>query len=54
MQDDLVSTAMAQAEGFPTLLEMLVDYPLELPLWPQLRKQPQSDIYHLIPKVYKL
>ena len=38
---------------FP-FLEMLVDYPLELPWWPRLLKLPLSDIYHLNPEVYNL
>ena len=47
----LLAPLCLKQSWFPMLLEMLVDYPLKLP---RLLKQPQSDIYHLNPEVYKI
>ena len=39
---------------FPMLLELLVDFPIELPLWAQLLRQLRSSLFHQNAEVYRL
>ena len=50
----LIAPAWPQQPWYPLLLAMLVDWPIQLPDWPRLLKQPRSDLFHPNPQIYKL
>ena len=50
----LVAPHWANQQWFPLLLELAVDQPLELPLWPRMLRQPQSDVFHQDPAFLRL
>jgi hypothetical protein len=50
----LIAPAWPRQRWFPDILELLIDYPLRLPLWSKLLKQPRSSIFHQTPSVYHL
>ena len=50
----LIAPNWPKQRWFPLILEHLVDYPVSLPYWPHLLKQPQSELFHQNPQVYQL
>jgi hypothetical protein len=50
----LIAPAWPKQKWYTLLLGLLVDHPLNLPEWPHLLKQPQSDVYHPTPGVFRL
>jgi hypothetical protein len=50
----LIAPRWPQQPWYTQLLELLIDLPLELPVFPRLLKQPQSDVYHHDPALFQL
>jgi hypothetical protein len=50
----LIAPAWPRQRWYPELLELLIDYPIKLPDWEKLLKQPRSDLFHQNPAVYHL
>ena len=50
----LVAPLWPQADWFPLLLDLLVDFPRELPCWKSLLQQPHRQLFHTAPKMLKL
>ncbi len=45
----LVAPAWPNQEWFPDLLSLIVDMPLQLPIWEKLLKQPHLQLFHSQP-----
>jgi len=50
----LVAPNWAKQSWFPYMLDLLIDWPIKLPTWKRMLKQPGSSIYHPNPEILDL